>query len=144
MSRTQAALASFGAALLPEERGGPTSTEFAERVDRYLSQLPTTSRLAVRAGLVSLAAASYLTTGRSLARLEPAQREQVLRRVAAINPDTSAALEGSKRSRCWPTVPTPTHRTCLPAPRHTTPRVPMRRWTSPLPRIALRWSPPTW
>lgn len=96
MSRTQAALASFGAALLPEERGGPTSTEFAERVDRYLSQLPTTSRLAVRAGLVSLAAASYLTTGRSLARLEPAQREQVLRRVAAINPDTSAALEGLK------------------------------------------------
>lgn len=49
MSRTQAALASFGAALLPEERGGPTSAEFAERVDRYLSQLPTTSRQIGRA-----------------------------------------------------------------------------------------------
>jgi choline dehydrogenase-like flavoprotein len=58
--------------------------------------MPATSRLAVRAGLLSLAAASYLTTGRSLSRLGPAQREQVLRRVAALNPDASAAVEGMK------------------------------------------------
>ncbi|MBT1464791.1 hypothetical protein KJD70_02590, partial [Mycobacterium tuberculosis] len=35
---------------------------------------PATSRFAVRAGLASLAAASYLTTGRSLPRLHPDER----------------------------------------------------------------------
>jgi hypothetical protein len=90
------ATASFGAALLPEEHGGPPPAQFVGRVDRYLAQLPATSRLALRAGLLSLAAASYLTTGRPLSRLGPSQRDQVLRRVAGLNPDAGAAVEAMK------------------------------------------------
>ncbi|OBK10671.1 GMC family oxidoreductase [Mycobacterium asiaticum] len=97
MSRLAArATASFGTALLPEEHGGPSPDQFATRVDRYLDRMPATSRLAVRAGLFSLAAASYLTTGRSLSRLGPAEREQVLRRIAALSADAGAAVEGMK------------------------------------------------
>ncbi len=88
--------ASFGAALLPQERGGPAPAELAARVDRYLARLPATSRVAVRAGLVSLAAASYLTTGRPLSRLDPGRRDRVLRRVAALGPDAGAAVEALK------------------------------------------------
>ena len=90
------ATASFGTALLPEEYGGPTPAQLVDRVDRYLARLPATSRLAMRAGLLSMAAASYLTTGRSLSRLDPGQRDQVLRRVAALNPDAGAAVEAMK------------------------------------------------
>jgi hypothetical protein len=88
--------ASFGAALLPEECGGPAPAQLAERVDRYLQRLPATSRWAVRAGLLSVAAASYLTNGRSLSRLDAGQRDRVLRRVAALGPDAGAALEAIK------------------------------------------------
>ncbi len=90
------ATASFGTALLPEEYGGPTPAQLVDRVDRYLTRLPATSRLAMRAGLLSLTAASYLTTGRSLSRLAPGQRDRVLRRVAALNPDAAAAVEAMK------------------------------------------------
>ncbi|ORW92564.1 oxidoreductase [Mycobacterium sp. IEC1808] len=88
--------ASFGAALLPEESGGPPPAQLAERVDRYLNRLPATSRWAVRAGLLSVAAASYLTSGRSLSRLDAGQRDRVLRRVAALGPDAGAAVEAMK------------------------------------------------
>jgi choline dehydrogenase-like flavoprotein len=89
-------LASFGTALLPEEHGGPAPEVLAERVDRYLSRIPATTRLALQAGVTSLAAASYLTTGRSLSRLDPGRRDQVLRRVAALSPDAGAAVEAMK------------------------------------------------
>ena len=89
-------LASFGTALLPEEHGGPSPAVLVDRVDRYLARMPSTSRLALRAGLLSVGAASYLTTGRSLARLSPSQRDQVLRRVAARSPDAGAAVEAMK------------------------------------------------
>jgi choline dehydrogenase-like flavoprotein len=88
--------ASFGAALLPEECGGPAPAQLAERVERYLKRLPATSRWAVRAGLLSVAAASYLTSGRSLSRLDAGRRDRVLRRVAALGPDAGAALEAIK------------------------------------------------
>ena len=94
--RARASVASFGTALLPEEHGGPPPAQLTGRVDRYLARLPTTSRLAVRAGLLSVGAASYLTTGRSLARLGPGQRDRVLRRVAALNPNAAAAVEAMK------------------------------------------------
>ncbi len=89
-------LASFGTALLPEEHGGPSPALLVDRVDRYLARMPSTTRLALRAGLLSVGAASYLTTGRSLSRLSPNQRDQVLRRVAALSPDASAAIEAMK------------------------------------------------
>jgi choline dehydrogenase-like flavoprotein len=89
-------LASFGTALLPEEHGGPTPALLVDRVDRYLARMPATSRLALRTGLASLAAASYLTTGRPLSRLSPKQRDRVLRRVAALSPDAGAAVEAMK------------------------------------------------
>lgn len=87
------AIASFGTALLPEEYGGPSPAELVGRVDRYLTRIPAPSRLAVQAGLASLAAASYLTTGRPMARLDPSERERVLRRVAALSPDVGAAVD---------------------------------------------------
>jgi choline dehydrogenase-like flavoprotein len=90
------ATASFGTALLPEELGGPTAAQFVERVDRYVTRLPSTSRLAVRAGLLSMAAASYLTTGRPMSRLSPDGRARVLHRVAAVSTDAGAAVEGLK------------------------------------------------
>jgi choline dehydrogenase-like flavoprotein len=88
--------ASFGAALLPEEYGGPAPAQLADRLDRYLRRLPTTSRVAIRAGLLSVAAASYLTSGRSLSRLDAGQRDRVLRRLAALSPDAGAAVEAMK------------------------------------------------
>lgn len=90
------ATASFGTALLPEEHGGPPAPELVARVDRYLKRMPPTSRLAIQAGLASLSAASYLTTGRSMARLTPSQRAQVLHRIAAINPEAGTALDSLK------------------------------------------------
>ncbi len=90
------AVAAFGTALLPQEHGGPAAALLAERVDRYLTAMPATSRLAIQAGLLSMSAASYLTTGRSLARLSPQRRAQVLHRIAALNPDAGAAVEGLK------------------------------------------------
>ncbi|MCV7402311.1 GMC family oxidoreductase [Mycobacterium fragae] len=96
MSVAQRAAASFGAALLPEERGGPSAAQLVERVDRYVARLPAMSRLALRAGLLSLAAASYLTTGRSMSRLEPDARAAVLRRVGGLGPEVGAAVEGLK------------------------------------------------
>ncbi|OBF81598.1 oxidoreductase [Mycobacterium sp. 852002-51163_SCH5372311] len=97
MSRLAArAAASFGSALLPQELGGPSSTELVQRLDRYLTRMPAISRRAVHAGLLSLETASYLTTGRSLSRLGPAERERVLHRLAALNPDAGAALEAMK------------------------------------------------
>jgi choline dehydrogenase-like flavoprotein len=89
-------LVSFGAALLPEEYGGPSPALLVDRVDRYLARMPATARLGLRAGLLSVAAASYLTTGRSLSRLSAGQRHQVLRRVASLSPNTSAAVEAMK------------------------------------------------
>ncbi|EUA69011.1 hypothetical protein I553_2199 [Mycobacterium xenopi 4042] len=51
MSRlAERATAAFGAALLPEECGGPPSAQLVERVERYVAQLPAGSRHAVRAG----------------------------------------------------------------------------------------------
>lgn len=97
MSRlTDRATASFGTALLPVEHGGPTAAELVGRVDRYLARMPLTSRLAIQAGLTSMAAASYLTTGRSLTRLNPSQRVEVLHRIAALNPEAGAAVESLK------------------------------------------------
>lgn len=90
------AIASFGAALLPEECGGPSPAQLVQRVDRYLGRLPAASRLATRAGLLSMAAASYLTTGRSFSRLTPQARAAVLRRIAGLSPDAGAAIEGLK------------------------------------------------
>lgn len=90
------ATAAFGAALIPEEHGGPAPALLVERVDRYVSRLPATTRLAVRGGMLSMAAASYLTTGRSLRRLAPEARVKVLHGVASLSPDAGAAVEGLK------------------------------------------------
>lgn len=90
------ATASFGAALLPEEHGGPPPAQILERVNRYVSQLPRTTRFAMQAGLAGMAAASYLTTGRSLQRLRPESRAAALRRVASLGPEADAAVEGLK------------------------------------------------
>lgn len=88
--------ACFGAALLPEEHGGPPPALLVQRVDRYVSQLPVMTRSAVRGGMFSLAAASYLSTGRSLRRLDPDARAGVLHRIASLGPDVGAAVEGLK------------------------------------------------
>ncbi len=96
MTGAERAIASFGAALLPEEFGGPSSAQLVDRVDRYVKRLPATSRVAVRGGLLAMAAASWLTTGRSLPRLHPQARASVLHRIAALGPDAGAAVEALK------------------------------------------------
>ncbi|HET9875276.1 MAG TPA: GMC family oxidoreductase N-terminal domain-containing protein, partial [Mycobacterium sp.] len=90
------ATAAFGAALLPPEHGGPPAGLLVQRVERYVSQLPRNTRAAVHAGLMSVAAAGFLTTGQSLPRLPPDRRAAVLRRIAALGPDAGTALEGLK------------------------------------------------
>lgn len=90
------ATAAFGAALLPVEHGGPPADLFVHRVERYLAQLPKSTRAAVRAGLMSIAAAGPLTTGRSLRRLPPDRRAALLHRIAGLSPDAGVALEGLK------------------------------------------------
>lgn len=94
--RVRASAASFGCALLPAEHGGPPPDELVARVERYLRRLPPTTRAAMRAGMLAVAAASYLTTGRPLARLDPGRRDRVLRRVAALGPDAGLAIEAAK------------------------------------------------
>lgn len=96
MSRARSALSAFGSALLPEEHGGPPPSQLADRVERYLTQLPATTRLAVRAGLLGVNAASYLTTGRPLSRLDPGRRDQVLHRLDGLNLDAGVAIEALK------------------------------------------------
>lgn len=96
MSLAERATAGFCAALLPEEDGGPSPAVLVERVDRYVSQLPSTTRTAVRVGLLSIAAASYLTNGRPLSRLGPEKRTRVLRGIASLGPDAGAAVDGLK------------------------------------------------
>lgn len=90
------ATAAFGAALIPTEHGGPAPALLVERVDRYVSRLPAPTRLAVQGGMLSMAAASYLTTGRSLQRLTPEARVKVLHGIASLGPDAGAAVEGLK------------------------------------------------
>lgn len=96
MTAAERAIASFGTALLPQEFGGPSSALLVERVDRYVRQLPATSQLAVRGGLLTMAAASWLTTGRPLPRLRPEARAAVLSRIARLGPDSGAAVEALK------------------------------------------------
>lgn len=92
----QRATAAFGAALLPPEHGGPTPAQLIGQVDRYVAQLPTATRVAVRGGLLSLAAAGYLTRGRSLTRLAPDARAAVLHQVASLGAEPGAAVAGLK------------------------------------------------
>ncbi|MGB3333305.1 MAG: GMC family oxidoreductase [Mycobacterium sp.] len=90
------AAASFGAILLPEEQGGPPPAVLAARIDRYVRQLPASTRIAVRAGLMSVAAASYLGAGRTARHLSAERRADVLRRIAALGAATEAAVDGLK------------------------------------------------
>ncbi|BBZ22353.1 GMC family oxidoreductase [Mycolicibacter hiberniae] len=90
------AAASFGAALLPQEHGGPPPEVLVSRIERYVRQLPSGTRLAVRAGLLSMAAAGYLGTGRTARRLPPDARAAVLRRIAGLGAATEAAVDGLK------------------------------------------------
>ncbi|BBU24482.1 GMC family oxidoreductase [Mycobacterium xenopi] len=97
MSRlAKRATAAFGVALLPEEHGGPSAALLVERVERYVNQLPMSSRLALRGGLLAIQVTGHLMTGRSLSQLSPETRANVLRRLASLGPDASAALEGLK------------------------------------------------
>ncbi|EUA68930.1 FAD binding domain protein [Mycobacterium xenopi 4042] len=54
------------------------------------------SRLALRGGLLAIQVTGHLMTGRSLSQLSPETRANVLRRLASLGPDASAALEGLK------------------------------------------------
>ncbi len=90
------ATAAFGAALLPEEHGGPPAPLLVSRVNRYVDQMPAAARRAVRAGFAAVAATGVLSTGRPMSRLTPQQRAAVLHRVAALGPDAGAAVEGLK------------------------------------------------
>ena len=93
----RASLASFGTALLPEEHGGPP----AARADRSRRALPATAADDVTAGSARRVArawprrATSPPAGRCRASV-PSQRDQVLRRVAALSPDAGAAVEAMK------------------------------------------------
>lgn len=90
------AAAAFGSALLPEEYGGPPPAVLVTRIERYVRQLPASTRLAVRAGLLSVAAASYLGTGHRPRRLSAEARADVLHRIAGLGVATETAVDGLK------------------------------------------------
>lgn len=94
--RTLRPLAALCAAMLPPEAGGPDPVVVADLVDRHLRHAPSATRLAVHAGAAALGAAARATTGRSLGQLAPGRRAQVLERVAGVNDDLRAAVDGLK------------------------------------------------
>lgn len=93
---TSPALASFVAALLPPEHGGPDPRETARLVERHLSRAPATHLTAVRTGTAAIAAAAVASRARRLSRLDPARRARVLDRIARSGALPAAALDGLK------------------------------------------------
>lgn len=73
----------------------PTPHAVAAQVDRFLDRMPPPARGALRAGFISLAAYTRVTTGRPLVHLDADQREAVLTRLAR-RAATRDALEGLK------------------------------------------------
>lgn len=84
------------AALLPPEAGGPDPVDAAEHLERYLAQLPTAISGGVRAAALAINAASAMMARRGLVQLEPAERSEVLERIAALRPELAAGLDGIK------------------------------------------------
>ncbi|MBI2169676.1 MAG: GMC family oxidoreductase [Actinobacteria bacterium] len=83
------------AAVLPPEAGGPDPGVLRIALEQYVAQFPVPSRHAARAGVMGLNAFSVATTGKTLLRHGPEEREQVLHRLTT-RPEGRHALEGLK------------------------------------------------
>ncbi len=84
------------AALLPHEAGGPTPSDAADHLERYLHQLPPVIARGAVGGFVAINATARVLARRRLTDLDPDARAAVLQRITAIRPELAMALDGLK------------------------------------------------
>ncbi len=90
------ALSDLAAALVPPERGGPDPVRVAATARRLISVMPPSQRYALGAGLAGLELLSLARHRRTLGRLDPARRVDVLASLAGSGAQASASLDGLK------------------------------------------------
>ena len=90
------ALSDLSAALLPPEHGGPPPDRVAAATRRLLAAMTAHQRAAVGAGLVGLEALALAVHRRSLGRLEPARRADLLGAVARSGTPGSVSIDALK------------------------------------------------
>lgn len=83
-------------ALLPREAGGPDASQAAREIERYLSQLPRQTQIAIKAGFVGIAAIASGLGGRPLGDLPVDERTGVIERLANARPELEGAIDGLK------------------------------------------------
>lgn len=95
--RVRRSVATFASALLPAESGGPDPDALATRVRHYMDHFPTATRIAAAGGFIATGASMrVLARGRDPRTLDPPRRAAMLHKLAGINSDAAAAIEGLK------------------------------------------------
>ena len=90
------ALSDLAAALVPPERGGPDPKRVAATARRLLDRMPSEQRYAIGAGLASLELVSLARHRRTLGRLDPARRADLLAHLARSGALGAASVEALK------------------------------------------------
>ena len=90
------ALSDLAAALLPPEHGGPDPGRVAASARRLLAKMPAEQRAAIGAGLASVELLALARHRRSLGRLDPARRADLLRSLASSGAFGAASVDGLK------------------------------------------------
>ncbi len=90
------ALSDLAAALVPPEHGGPDPGRVAATARRLLAAMPNSQRYAIGAGLASLEVLSLARHRRTLGRLDPARRADLLGDLARSGALGAASVEGLK------------------------------------------------
>jgi hypothetical protein len=90
------ALSDLAAALVPPEHGGPDPGRVAATARRMLGRMPSEQRYAIGAGLASLELLSLARHRRTLGRLDPVRRADLLAGLARSGPVGAASVEGLK------------------------------------------------
>ena len=88
------ALSDLAAALIPPEHGGPDPRRVAVTARRLLGAMPSSQRYAIGAGLASLELLALARHRRTLGRLDPARRAEVLSALAGSGALAAASVDG--------------------------------------------------
>ncbi|MDX6582739.1 MAG: hypothetical protein QOI10_1923 [Solirubrobacterales bacterium] len=90
------ALSDLAAALVPPEQGGPDPRRVAATARRLLDAMPQSQRYAIGAGLASLELLSLVRHRRTLGRLDPVRRADLLSALAGSGALAAASVDGLK------------------------------------------------